>query len=103
MKKVFVRFWKIPLDEQSSIFSWEEIIWKEDWVSVYEAILEDDVYKLIVPRNTVDVLVSMSWKFREKNIFEVKWNVIWLGSDWEIVLRDIKIVRQLKNIKWTIK
>ncbi len=95
-KRIFIRFGNIPQDGKSKIHNGDEgVIGKEIGVSVYEAIQDGGNIKILIPKNEICVLVSMSGCF-DKPAFLVEGDIIGTGSDGEPLLRNVKIINSLE-------
>lgn len=100
--KVYIRFGLIPKDDRSTIKSHGEVIGKEIGVSVWECEIKKDKYHMVFPKNptehTADDFDYMMNLYTENDdIFLVTGTEVGKGSDGEPLLRNIKVIRQLKR------
>lgn len=93
MKKTFVRFGDIPALGKSKNYLTEV---NEIGISVYDAVeLEDGSVRIIFPNLTYSACVSLSGVI-ERPMYEVSGDIVGTGSDGEPLLKNIRIIRQLK-------
>jgi len=91
MKKVYIRFGKIPSSKKSLNHLTETL---ERGVSVYEAVDEDGKYKVILPSPTTSSCVGLSGCL-ERQVYLVEGNLIGEGSDREPLLENCKVVKKI--------
>lgn len=104
MRKSYIRFGKIPIDEKSKVFyNGEYIIKEEKGVSVLDLEYIDDNPRIVLPiivtsgiLNCIDGYVydylNGSWK---EPVYEVIGDLVGYGSDNEPLLRNVEIIREL--------
>jgi len=101
MEKLFYRFGELPEDGISLIWKGNECIGREIGVSVYEAHLNrNGRYVPVIPNpmteHTFDDYVYHINYFRGKH-YLVTGDVIGIGSNGEPLLKNVKIVSQLRD------
>ena len=94
MKLIYVRFGNIPENQMSKNYLTGEY---ENGVSVYEAIERDNNISIILPSLTGSACVSLSGVL-DRPMYIVDGELCGTGSDGEPLLKNCKIVREIKNI-----
>ena len=94
MKLVYVRFGEIPANGKSKNYLTGEY---EKGVSVYEALERDEKISILLPNLTGSACVSLS-EVLDRPMFIVDGELCGTGSDGEPLLKNCKIVREIKNI-----
>ena len=99
MRLCYVRFGHIPKDGQSLNHYTK---YKEDGVSVYEALERDGKYQILLPKIesvvTLGMLFNISQNIsllKENPLFEVEGELIGYGSDGEPLLKDCRIIKEI--------
>ena len=94
MKLVYVRFGEIPANGKSKNHFTDEY---EKGVSVYEALERDEKISILLPSLTGSACVSLSGVL-DRPMYIVDGELCGTGSDGEPLLKNCKIVREIKNI-----
>lgn len=94
MKLIYVRFGNIPENQMSKNYLTVEY---ENGVSVYEAIERDNNISIILPSLTGSACVTLSGVL-DRPMYIVDGELCGTGSDGEPLLKNCKIVREIKNI-----
>jgi hypothetical protein len=96
LKKAYIRFGDLPKNNKSKNYLINKL---ENGVSVYNAVLDGEYYKIVLPELTESACVSLSGVLRRK-CFLVEGDLIGLGSDNEPLLKNIKIIKEVnKKVK----
>ena len=94
MKLIYVRFGEIPANWKSKNYLTGEY---EKGISVYEALERDNNISIILPSLTGSACVTLSGVL-DRPMYEVTGEYVGKGSDGELLLKNCKIVREIKNI-----
>lgn len=105
--KHYIRFGEIPKNEQSTIFNGEYKVGYEAGVSVFDAVLVNGEWRILLPYNLkpevgVDLHNLINAKFQTQyevanpiKIYLVTGDEVGIGSVNEPVLKNVKILREL--------
>ena len=96
----YMRFGDIPKGERSTVWNVETPVKKERGVSVYNCLyVDDDIIGVVLPLpitegalNTFTNIV----KYDDRPCYLVEGDCVGKGSDGEPLLRNVKIVKQIK-------
>lgn len=97
----YIRFGDIPKDEQSSIWRGEFEVGKENGVSVYPCVVNDDGtfsigITLPITRTSLDTFRHLI-EFDNRKAYLVIGKFVGRGKDNEPLLKDIKVVREITS------
>lgn len=105
--KYYLRIGNIPTDEKSKIYQWNEehtsltAIGEEKGVSVYNATLDEDIWKILPPDNQnksyKDTLKELTRLVEDgiKKLFLVTGEEIGIGYDGEPLLKNVILVKDV--------
>ena len=101
---LFIRFGEIPEDERSTIYSYGKESGKEQGVSCYRAIIdENDVIHICLPLPFTESRWNVLQGFihyDDRNAYIITGNIVGYGSEGEPLITNVKIVRNLgKNYR----
>ena len=82
--------------ERSSIYFNNKVIGQEVGVSVYEAIKGGKEIKILLPSLTYQACVTLSGCLERKMLI-VQGDKVGIGSDGEVLLRNVKILERVKK------
>ena len=106
MKK-YIRIGDIPLNEESRIHRGDVILGYEKGVSVYNAILLDDKWRIIMPlpfkegqgvtyENLIQEVTECRYEISEtRRIYLVEGDEVGIGSDNEPLLKNVRILEDI--------
>ena len=100
--KVYIRFGEIPQNERSKIYRGDEILGEQAGVSVWECVECEYKYYPILPKNFNENTLSdyFDMLFSDKKVYLITGREMPVrGCDNEILLRDIKILKELPCYK----
>lgn len=105
----FIRFGFIPESERSNIYCGDVVIGQEIGVSCYECIKINDKYRIIYPPlndrwdKSAKVLNILIRRFLDGNTmcFLIDGDVVGRGTDNEPLLRNVKVIQELKPENFT--
>lgn len=95
MRAVYIRFGEIPADERSSIYGGDAgVIGNKNGVSVFESM--DG--KIVLPLTISNAAINDLWWFRSQGrpVYEVEGDLVGVGACGEPVIRNVKVIRELK-------
>ena len=100
---MYIRFGDIPKNERSKIYRGEEEIGEEEGVSVYDALIDDWGgvtlgLSLPVTRTSLYTLQHLI-EYDNRPCYLVSGNYIGKGSDGEPLIRNVKIVEEIKDYR----
>lgn len=104
--KYYVRFGDIPDNEESDIWAGDEIIGKEKGVSVYPAYIDEN-YNIIlgitfpITRTTLYTLQQII-EYDTRPCYLVTGDVVGNGSDNEPLLKNVKLMKEIKDYRLKI-
>lgn len=105
--KHYIRFGNIPKNEKSSIFNGQEKIGEEAGVSVFDTVLINNEWRIVLPYNLkpevgFDLYNLINAKFETcykvdnpLKVFLVSGDEVGSGSDGEPVIKNVKIIKEL--------
>ena len=100
--KVYIRFGKIPENERSRIYRGDEVLGEQIGVSVWECVENNYNYYLILPENFNKNTLSdyFDFLFSDKKVYLVTGQEMPVkGCDNEVLLREVKIIKELPNYR----
>lgn len=107
MNNYYIRIGEIPSDERSYTFKGENIIGKEDGVSVYDCIENDGKYHIVMPLpmkggqgKTYECLIQSVTECHYKidnplKVYLVTGDKVGIGIDNEPVIRNVRIIKDI--------
>lgn len=102
-KQKYIRFGDIPINEQSAIYRGEELIGYESGVSVYYAFILDDntiVLGLSFPITKTTLYTQQHLlEYDNRPCYLVEGDYIGNGTDGEPLIKNVKIISEIKNYR----
>lgn len=100
-KREYIRFGKIPDNEQSNIYRHGELVGKEIGVSVYDCCYNRGKYCIIYPNpsneDTICDFSGFMFYTPRSPIYLVTGEEVGIGSDGEPLLKNVKIIKDISN------
>lgn len=100
IKLKYIRFGDIPEDEHSIKWDRDSCVHAERGVSVYNCLyVDDDIMGVVLPlpitEQALDTFTSLV-RYDDRPCYLVEGDCVGRGSDGEPLLRNVKIVKQIK-------
>jgi len=99
----YLRFGDIPENEESYIYNGDEVIGKENGVSVYPAIIDEEnnvIFGLHLPitRTTLYTMQHLI-EYDNRPCYLVDGDYVGLGTDGEPLIKNVKILKEIKEYR----
>ena len=96
---VYIRFGEIPEDENSKVYSGDEVVREEAGVSVWDAVEVDGMYYPVLPKHPNDNTMADYFNLLLKstdNVYLVTGDRIFVeGADREPLLINVKVLKDI--------
>lgn len=99
----YIRFGDIPKNEESCVYNGDELIGKENGVSVYPAIIDENgsiIFGLHLPV-TRTTLYTMQYliEYDNRPCYLVEGDLVGTGTDGEPLIKNVRIVREITDYR----
>lgn len=102
IRKLYIRIGDIPPNEESGIYRGDRQVGKEIGVSVYNGILIDNTWSIVLPspllEGEVHTLYALQWALSQGDrAYLVTGTLVGKGTDGEPLLKNVKIIEDITS------